>query len=95
MTVGTVPGYGSQQRPTNSLALAAMICSIAGIVTGITFPIGAILGHVALRQVRERGDHGEGHARTAIIVGWIGTALFIVFIVALMALFTQALGEVS
>ncbi|HEY7223505.1 MAG TPA: DUF4190 domain-containing protein [Micromonosporaceae bacterium] len=77
---GAVPGYGQPApyvltRPTNSMALAAMIVALAGLVTCIAFPVGAILGHVALKQVRQTGEQGEGYAKTGIIVGWIGTAL--------------------
>src|SRR5690606_19540333 len=51
---GAPAGYGqvpyAPSRPTNAMALAAMIVSLAGIVTAIGFPVGAILGHVALKQ---------------------------------------------
>jgi uncharacterized membrane protein len=60
------------------MALAAMIVALAGLVTCIAFPVGAVLGHVALKQVRQTGEQGEGYAKTGIIVGWIGTALAIV-----------------
>ena len=74
-------------RPTNGMALAAMICSLAGIVTCISFPIGAILGHIALKQVRETGEQGEGYAKTGIIVGWIGTGLAVLGCVGYVAFF--------
>jgi len=60
------------------MALAAMIVALAGLVTCIAFPVGAVLGHVALKQVRQTGEQGEGYAKTGIIVGWIGTGLAIV-----------------
>lgn len=77
------PAYGPPApyvvaRPTNGMALAAMIVALAGLVTCIAFPVGAVLGHVALKQVRQTGEQGEGYAKTGIIVGWIGTALAIV-----------------
>jgi hypothetical protein len=78
---GAAPGYGQPApyvvaaRPTNGLALASMIVALAGLVSCIGFPVGAILGHVALRQVRQTGEQGESYAKTGIIVGWIGTAL--------------------
>jgi hypothetical protein len=85
---GTVPGYGAAPaygqpyvvaaRPTNGMALAAMIVALAGLVTCIAFPVGAVLGHVALKQVRQTGEQGEGFAKTGIIVGWIGTGLMII-----------------
>ncbi|HEY7223506.1 MAG TPA: DUF4190 domain-containing protein [Micromonosporaceae bacterium] len=88
---GGVPGYGQPApyvltRPTNNLALAAMIVSLAGLVTCVAFPVGAILGHVALKQVRQTGEQGEGYAKTGIIVGWIGTALGVLGCIGYIAL---------
>lgn len=72
----TPPPYGGQQPPqTNALAIVSLICSIAGLLVGISAPIGAILGHVALKQIRERGEQGEGLAKAGIIIGWVLTGL--------------------
>ncbi|MBT8227667.1 MAG: DUF4190 domain-containing protein [Dactylosporangium sp.] len=86
------PGYAAPQpygafapRPTNGMAVAALVCSLVGLVTcGITSLIGAILGHVARKQIAERGENGDGMALAGIIVGWIvfglgmlGTLLYV------------------
>jgi Domain of unknown function (DUF4190) len=65
------PGYASP--PTNSLAIASMIVAILGFG-----PIGAIMGHVARRQIRERGEQGDGFALAGIIVGWITTGIWVI-----------------
>jgi len=46
------------------------------------------MGHVARRQIRERGDSGDGMALAGVIVGWIAfaiaviaTVLIIIFVV--------------
>ncbi|SCL36624.1 protein of unknown function [Micromonospora pallida] len=62
-------------RRTNTLALVALIMSLVGIASCATAPVGAILGHVAQRQIRETGEDGEGMAKAAIIVGWVLTGL--------------------
>ena len=74
------PGYGYPQPKTNSMAIAALILSLVGIASCITAPIGAILGHVARKQIRETGEGGEGMAKAAIIVGWILTGLLALLI---------------
>jgi hypothetical protein len=73
------PGYGPggyamypAAPPTNGLAIAAMILSIAGFG-----PIGAIMGHVARRQIQERGEQGDGFALAGIIVGWVTTGIWV------------------
>lgn len=80
------PGYGYPPFPyphpypapprTNAMAVAALVVSLASLtVMGIAAPVGAILGHVARRQIRERGEEGDGMALAGIIVGWIVTGL--------------------
>jgi hypothetical protein len=50
---------------------------MAGLFTcGITAFIGAILGHVAKRQIRERNDGGAGLATAGVIAGWIIFGLY-------------------
>ena len=68
------------QRKTNGLAIGALVTGIAalplsfcygvgGILAGL---VGAILGHVARRQIRERGEDGGGMALAGIIVAtWV------------------------
>lgn len=59
------------------MAIAAMVVSIAGLVMCpvIVCAVGAVLGHVAKKQISETGEDGEGFALAGIIVGWIGFGL--------------------
>jgi hypothetical protein len=75
------------------MALISMICSLAGILTLISAPIGAVLGHIALKQIRQTGESGEGMAKTGIIVGWIITGGVALCCVGGLAL--GILGEMS
>jgi len=78
------PNYGYNAPVTgspkvNGLAIASLICSIAGIVTcGVTSIVGAILGHVARGQIAQRQESGSGMALGGIITGWIVTAIWAV-----------------
>ncbi|MDP9814275.1 DUF4190 domain-containing protein [Spirilliplanes yamanashiensis] len=73
-------GYGAPQPRTNGFATASMVTSISALglmlcsygLTGVIGVIGAVLGHVARRQIRERGEGGAGMATAGIIMGWIG-----------------------
>ena len=69
------PGYAGTGRRTNGLAIAAFICSLAGFVTLISAPVGAVLGHIAKRQIAQTGEEGAGFAQAAIIVGWAITGV--------------------
>jgi hypothetical protein len=89
---GTAPSYPQPygymavppRRPNNGLAIAALVVSCVGVLGlcayglgGWIGAIGAILGHVARRQIRERGDGGDGMALAGVIVGWVATGLFV------------------
>ncbi len=98
----SAPPYGQQSPygysatpPQNSMALVSMILSLVGILSWITAPVGAILGHVALKQIRQTGESGEGMAKTGIIVGWIITGLGVVCCVGYIALIIAGVASSS
>jgi len=74
---GYVPPVGP---PTNGLAVGSLVCSVAGLILclvtcGLISLVGALLGHAARRQIRERHEAGDGMALAGIIMGWIGVGL--------------------
>lgn len=84
------PGYGPMPypvpvRPTNQLAIAALVCGCAQVFFWILTGIPAvILGHIARRQIRETGENGDGMALAGLILGYVGiglTVLFVIFII--------------
>jgi Domain of unknown function (DUF4190) len=81
------PAYAPVQ-PTNGLAIASMIVAILGFG-----PIAAIMGHIARRQIRERGEQGDGFALAGIIVGWVTTGFWVLFCGGFIAL--GALGAAA
>ncbi|AJR18398.1 DUF4190 domain-containing protein [Pimelobacter simplex] len=97
---GPQPPYGQQQpygqspygypapRPTNGLAIASLVVSVLSIVVCVGAPgfIGAILGHVARGQIRREQQEGGGLALAGVIVGWLGSALFVGMVVLFIAL---------
>lgn len=66
-------------RPTNGMAIASMVCGILWI-----YWIGSILalifGYIARKQIRERGESGNGMAIAGIVLGWIGIATLVLMI---------------
>ena len=94
-------GY-APARPTNGVALAAMICGIAGIVlspitfflfvTGLISVAAIVLGHVGLSQLKRRPElGGKGMAITGLILGYVPIALGILSVV-IMVVSTLLLG---
>jgi hypothetical protein len=85
-------GYGPQTR-TNSLAIASLVCSLAGLVTCISAPVGIVLGHIAKRQIRETGEQGEGLANAGLWVGYILTVLGALLFIGWLGLVIFAIGS--
>jgi hypothetical protein len=87
------PGYGAPPPPggtTNTMAIISLVLSLAGLATYISAPVGAVLGHIARRQIRERGEQGEGLAMAGIIIGWVITGLGLLTCCGLIALAVAA-----
>jgi Domain of unknown function (DUF4190) len=85
-------GYPGTERRTNGLAIAAFICSLGGFITLISAPVGAILGHMAKRQIAQTGEEGAGFAQAAIIVGWAITGLVLLACCVGAIVFFAAVG---
>jgi hypothetical protein len=83
------PGYGYPYtaRKTNGLAIASMIVSLVSLATcpPLLGLVGAIMGHVARRQVAQRNEDGAGMALAGIIIGWIVVALSAVILLIFIA----------
>jgi curved DNA-binding protein CbpA len=84
------PDRGSYGRPggrsdrwvpppssTNPLSIASFVVSLAGLLFCIAAPVGAIMGHAARGQIRDRGEQGDGLAMAGIIIGWLITVIYI------------------
>jgi hypothetical protein len=96
---GYAAGYGAAgqayplARRTNPMAIASMTTAIVGLPLlmcyGLGLPVsvvGAILGHIAKRQISARGEAGDGMALAGIVMGWIGAALGLLAIAGLVVL---------
>ncbi|MHA3022252.1 peptidylprolyl isomerase [Mycobacterium sp. BMJ-28] len=66
---GPPPGYPPAPRPTNSLAVAALICAF------LVAPLGIVFGHVSLSQIKRSGEEGRGMAIAGLVIGYVVTVL--------------------
>ncbi len=76
--------YPLPPRPLNGYALASLIISITSLMSCLIVfsPVGAIMGHVARKQIAARNEQGAGMAMAGIIIGWVGTAAMVPVIAA-------------
>ena len=67
------------------MAIASLVTSIATVVLcgGLLSFVGAILGHVALGQIKRTGQGGRGLAIGGIVTGWAVTGLWLIFVVVI------------
>ncbi|MDI9915903.1 DUF4190 domain-containing protein [Rhodococcus sp. IEGM 1379] len=92
-------GYPQQQypqnwqpRPTNTLAVLALVFAF------LVAPLGIVFGHIARSQIKRTGEQGDGLALAGLIIGYIFTALGILFFIAWVAfwgLFASAVNEAA
>jgi hypothetical protein len=71
------------------MAIAALVFAF------VCAPVGLGLGIAARRQIRRTGEEGEGLALAAVIIGSIGTAVFVLIIVVLIVAWFALLGGIS
>ena len=80
-----------QRRANNRPAIWALVCGIVQFVFGLTvvgnilLAIPAIiLGSIALKQIRQRGERGRGMAIAGLVLGILGVFYFLLVIVIIV-----------
>lgn len=77
------PQYGQPQSPyaqpyapvapaTNTMAILALVFAF------VFAPLAIVFGHMAKKQIRERGEGGDGLATAGLVLGYIFTGLTVV-----------------
>lgn len=84
------PAYGQPAgAKTNTLAIVALVASLAGLFTGVGFLVGIICGHISLSQIKKTGEQGRGMALAGLIIGYIGIVVSIILTIAFIAFFAS------
>ncbi|MGX5696471.1 DUF4190 domain-containing protein [Agromyces soli] len=78
---------------TNALAVVSLFASIVGLLTGIGLIVGIVCGHIALSQIKKRGEQGRGSALAGLIIGYVGLVLGIIILVVFGASFAALLAD--
>ncbi len=77
--------YSPLTIQTSGWAIASLVCAIVGIATLNFIPglLGAIFGHVALREIKSSNGwrNGQGMAMAGMIIGYIATGLSLLIVV--------------
>jgi hypothetical protein len=78
------PAQYTAPRPTNTLAIIALIASCAGAFIPLADVAGVVMGFIALSQIKRTGEAGHGMALAAVIVGF---ALFFIELLVIVGYF--------
>ncbi|MFT4029537.1 MAG: DUF4190 domain-containing protein [Protaetiibacter sp.] len=72
---------------TNPLAIASLCVSLGTLLVGpLASIVGVILGHIAMSQIRTRGEAGRGLALGGLITGYVLGGIFLLLILAYIGL---------
>jgi Zn-dependent protease with chaperone function len=84
----SAPVTSTPAGSVNGLAIASLSVSVVSLAfTAGTFGfVGAILGHFALKQIKQRGQGGRGLAIAGISIGWATTAFWTIVVFGLLVL---------
>lgn len=76
-------GHYPAARTTNGLAIASMVLGIVWVYW-IGSVLALVFGYIARSQIRQRGQSGDGMAIAGIVLGWVGIATLVLFILVLL-----------
>ena len=63
------------------LSLLFFVCGIGSILA-------VIFGHIARKQIRERGEQGSGLATAGLIIGYIGIGIVALYFVSVILIYS-------
>ncbi|HEU4543322.1 MAG TPA: DUF4190 domain-containing protein [Jiangellaceae bacterium] len=69
-----------QPAGTNGLAVAALVLGIVWAFW-IGSALAIVFGHVALGQIKTKGQEGKGLAVAGLVLGYVGAGTFALFVV--------------
>jgi hypothetical protein len=75
-------GYGAAQYPTSGYGApqssSTNVMAILSLIFAFVFsPVGIVLGHIAKKQIKERGEQGGGLATAGLVLGYVFTGLYV------------------
>jgi hypothetical protein len=76
--------YHNSVAPTNTMAILSLVFAF------VFCPLAIVFGHVARKQIRERGEGGSGLAMSGLVLGYVFTAIQLAFWAAIVFVFVRA-----
>ena len=86
---GVYPPMYPPPRPTNSMAIAALVSAL------VLAPLGIVLGHIALSQIRRSGEEGRGLAMAGLVIGYVSVGLILLVLLFGLVMAVWVTNEVD
>jgi uncharacterized membrane protein len=67
-----------------SLVGFVLILPVVGSIAGV------IMGHISLKQIKDRGERGRGMALAGVIIGYVTLLFVILFVIGISILIASA-----
>ncbi len=74
---------------TNVMAILSLVFAFVFSVLGVVF------GHIALSQIKRTGESGHGLAIAGLVVGYIGVAIWVIYIIFFIVVIAAAASSTS
>lgn len=82
-------GYAPAAPPTNTMAILSLVFAF------VFAPLAVVFGHMAKKQIRERGEGGDGLATAGLVLGYIFTGLTVAICCVYGVIFIAAINSSS
>ncbi|WP_328873248.1 DUF1707 and DUF4190 domain-containing protein [Streptomyces sp. NBC_00287] len=81
----SAPFIAVSQPRTNGKAVGSAVCGVLCLASfGLTGIPAVVLGHSARAEIRRTGEGGDGLALTGLVLGWLSTGGWVLFLTVLM-----------
>jgi Domain of unknown function (DUF4190) len=77
--------YGPPAQKTNSMAIASLVCSLVGFLCWLGSIAGIVLGIVAINQIKQTREDGQGLAIAGIAIGALSLIVGVIFFVVALS----------
>ncbi len=77
---------------TNGYAIASLVLSLVGLC-GIGSILAIVFGNMAKKEIDARGEGGLGLAKAGIIIGWIGLAGVVLYVLVVIIALRASSGS--
>lgn len=83
-----VSSYNNGYPRTNTLAIVSLLCGLGVLISAGSLALpGIICGHLALKQIKQRGEEGRGMAIAGLVISYASVGVWIAILLLFLMIF--------